>query len=110
MGPRVRRRCPGGHEQDADPAGSSISQLGVEITDSPYLAVRRGNGNERGEWPVGMPFPVETCHRALLLGSKLAGQACPLFQVGEQLAGHLNAGREKLAEQLSRGHAPGLTG
>ncbi len=48
------------------------------------------------------PLPV--------LGSQFAGQACPLFQVREKLGGHLDAGREKLAEQLSRGYTPGRVG
>jgi hypothetical protein len=48
--------------------------------------------------------------RTAALGGELAGQACPLFQVGEKLAGHLDAGWEKLAEQLGCGHAPGLAG
>ena len=39
------------------------------------------------------------------LGSELAGQASPLFQVGEELAGHPDACREELAEQLGRGQA-----
>ena len=44
------------------------------------------------------------------LGGELAGKARPLFQVGETLAGHLDAGWEELAEQLSRGHVFPLEG
>lgn len=35
-------------------------------------------------------------------GGELAGQAQQLFQVGEQFAGHLDAVREELAEQLGQ--------
>jgi uncharacterized membrane protein len=38
--------------------------------------------------------------RAVTPGGELAGQAQQLFQVGEQLASHLNAVREQAAEQL----------
>ena len=41
------------------------------------------------------------------VGGELAGQARPLLEVAEQLAGHPDAGGEQLAEHLGRGHAAG---
>src|SRR5262245_35456389 len=45
---------------------------------------------------------------ASAVSSEPAGQVCLWFQVGEPFAGQLDAGREKLAEQSSRGYARGL--
>ena len=48
--------------------------------------------------------------RTATSGSALAGEPCPLFQIGEEFADHLDAVREQLAEQLSCGHMSGLAG
>lgn len=48
--------------------------------------------------------------RAVSSGGEFAGQPHQLLQVGEKLAGHLDAVREQLAEQFSCGHMSGLAG
>jgi hypothetical protein len=47
---------------------------------------------------------------AVSSGGELAGQAQQLFQVSEKLAGHLDAVREELPEQVGCGNGDGLTG
>jgi len=46
---------------------------------------------------------------AVALGCEFAGQPYQLFQVGEELAGHLDAVGEELVKQLGCGYVPGLT-
>jgi hypothetical protein len=55
---------------------------------------------------LGMPSGCLACGAAASSG-QLAGQAEQLFQVGKQFAGHLDAIREELAEQLGYGDGAG---
>ena len=43
-------------------------------------------------------------------GGEFAGEPEQLFQVGEQLAGHVDAVRVELTEQVGCGYRPGLAG